>query len=364
MDFGLSVEQRLLGDALAGFLEKELPTLRVREIAAGESGHDAHLWRALAAQGVAGVLVPEPHGGSGLGLLDAVVAAHALGHAAAPTPFLSTALMAPLALGAASPAVQREWLPRIATGDACNSVAANERWSRREGAAVREEGERIAGRSLFALDALCADAFLVATDAGSLALVPRGAPGLSLRALPTLDTTRRVAELVFEGVRPAEWIGARGAAGAVLDRMLDAGRVAVAADALGACDRALALAVDYAKQRVQFGRVIGSFQAVKHLCAEMAAEIEPARSLLWYAAHAFDALPDEAPLMAALLKSHLSDIGRAVVRTATEVHGGIGFTEEHDLQLWFKRAHLDAQLLGGPEWLRERAARLQGWTAG
>jgi alkylation response protein AidB-like acyl-CoA dehydrogenase len=228
---------------------------------------------------------------------------------------------------------------------------------------VREEGGALAGRSLFAIDAPCADAFLVATDAGSLALVPRGAPGLRLEPLATLDTTRRVAELVFENVRPAEWIGARGGAGALVERMLDAGRVALAADALGCCDRALAMAVAYAKQRVQFGRVIGSFQAVKHLCAEMAAEIEPARSLCWYAAHAWDAVPAEAPLQAALLKSHLAEVSRAVVRTATEVHGGIGFTDEHDLQLWFKRAHLDAQLLGGPEWLRERAARLQGWTS-
>jgi alkylation response protein AidB-like acyl-CoA dehydrogenase len=196
-----------------------------------------------------------------------------------------------------------------------------------------------------------------------LAFVPRDAAGLTLRALPTLDTTRRVAELGFDGVRPSDWIGARRAAGEVLDRMLDAGRIALAADALGGCDRALAMAVDYAKQRVQFGRVIGSFQAVKHLCAEMAAEVEPARSLLWYAAHAFDAVPAEAAQMAALVKSHFADIGRAVVRTATEVHGGIGFTDEHDLQLWFKRVHLDAQLLGGPEWLRERAAQLQGWTS-
>ena len=215
---------------------------------------------------------------------------------------------------------------------------------------------------MFALDAACADAFLVATDEGSLALVPRDAAGLTQRALPTLDTTRRVAELTFEDVRPADWIGPRGGAGARIDRMLDAGRIAVAADALGACDRALAMAVAYAKQRVQFGRVIGSFQAVKHLCAEMAAEIEPARSLLWYAAHAWDAVPAEAAQMAALAKSHLADVGRAVTRTATEVHGGIGFTEEHDLQLWFKRAHLDAQLLGGPEWLRQRAAQLQGWS--
>jgi alkylation response protein AidB-like acyl-CoA dehydrogenase len=363
MDFGLSEEQRLLADALAGFLEKELPPARVREIAASESGHDAGLWKALCEQGAAGVLVPEAFGGSGLGLLDACVASQALGYAAAPSPFLSTAVMAPLALASASPALQKEWLPRIATGAACFSVAANERWSKREGGGVREQGDRLAGKSMFALDASAADAFLVATDAGSLALVPRDAQGLALKALPTLDPTRRVAELVFESVRPAEWIGARGGAGAAIDRMLDAGRIAAAFDALGACDRALAMAVAYAKQRVQFGRVIGSFQAVKHLCAEMAAEIEPARSLLWYAAHAFDAVPAEAPLMASLAKSHLADVGRFVVRTATEVHGGIGFTDEHDLQLWFKRAHLDAQLLGGPELLRARAAELQGWSA-
>jgi alkylation response protein AidB-like acyl-CoA dehydrogenase len=362
VDFGLSEEQRLLADALGGFLEKELPTARVRAIAETESGHDAGLWKALCEQGAAGVLVPEGFGGSGLGLLDAAVAAQALGNACAPTPFLSTAVLAPVAFAAASPALQKEWLPRIATGDACLSLAANELWSKREGAGVRVEGDRLHGKSLFALDAGCADAFLVAPDAASLALVPRDAQGLTLRALPTLDTTRRVAELVFEGVRPADWLGARGGAQAAIERMLDAGRVALAADALGACDRALAMAVTYAKQRVQFGRVIGSFQAVKHLCAEMAAEVEPARSLLWYAAHAWDSAPDEAPLHASLVKSHLADVGRAVTRTATEVHGGIGFTEEHDLQLWFKRAHVDAQLLGGPEYLRERAARLQGWS--
>ena len=364
MDFGLSDEQRLLADSLAGFLEKELPTPRVREIAATPSGHDAELWRALAAQGAAGVLVPEAFGGSGLSLLDAVVVAQALGFAAAPTPFLSTAVMAPFALASASPAVAKEWLPRIATGDACFSVAANERWSRREGAGVREQGDRLAGKTLFAIDAPCADAFLVATDAGSLALVPRDAQGLRVQPLSTLDGTRRVGELVFENARPGEWIGARGGAGDTVERMLDAGRVALAADLLGCCDRALAMAVGYAKQRVQFGRAIATFQAVKHLCAEMAAEIEPARSLLWYAAYAFDASPAEAPLQAALVKSHLADVGRAVVRTATEVHGGIGFTDEHDLQLWYKRAHVDAQLLGSPEWLRERAARHQGWSAG
>ena len=158
-----------------------------------------------------------------------------------------------------------------------------------------------------------------------------------------------------------EWIGEPGRAGPACRRMLDAARVILAADILGACERAIELAVAYAKERRQFERVIGSFQAVKHLCAEMVAELEPARALVWYAAHAFDAVPEEASLVAHHAKAHLSEIGRFIVRTATEVHGGIGFTDEQNLHYWFKRVGLDRQLLGSPELLREQAARLQGW---
>ena len=137
-------------------------------------------------------------------------------------------------------------------------------------------------------------------------------------------------------------------------RVLDAGRIALAADTLGACERAIEMAVAYAKQREQFGRAIGSFQAVKHLCAEMVAELEPARSLVWYAAHAFDARPDEAAQLAAHAKAHLAEIGTAIVRTATEVHGGIGFTDEHDLHLWFKRVGVEPPAARRP---RARARR-------
>ena len=161
-----------------------------------------------------------------------------------------------------------------------------------------------------------------------------------------------------------EWIGEPGGASAACGRMLDAARVALAADTLGASERALELAVAYALQRKQFERVIGSFQAVKHLCAEMVAELEPARSLVWYAAHAFDAAPEEASRMALHAKAHLSEIGPFIVRTATEVHGGIGFTDEQNLHYWFKRVGVNRQLLGSPEALREQAARLQGWMGG
>lgn len=362
MDFGLSPEQELLAETLARWVAQSVPTKRVREIMKTESADDARLWEELTGLGVPGLLVPEERGGSGLVLLDAIVAARLLGWGAVPGPFLGTVVMAPVALReGGSDAQKREWLPRIAAGEVRFGIAANEVFSRRENAGVRAEGDVLAGKSLFVIDAPSADVFLVAAGADALALVARGTRGLAVNPLATVDRTRRVGELVFEGVRPDDWIGGPGGGGRAIGRMLDAGRVAVAADALGACDRALAMAVDYAKVRRQFGRLIGSFQAVKHLCAEMAADLEPCRSLVWYAAHAFDAVPDEAALMAAHAKALVSEVGTALVKTATEVHGGVGFTAEYDLHLWFKRVGHDRHLLGTPEWLRRRAAELQGW---
>ena len=254
-------------------------------------------------------------------------------------------------------------MPRIAMGGSCVGVAASELVTVREDAGVRLEGGRLIGKALFVIDAPAADVFLVPVGGDSLALVSREAAGLSVEVLKTIDGTRRFGELLFDGVAPEEWIGGEGGAAQGLARMLDAGRVALAAELLGACERCLEKAVEYAKQRKQFGRLIGSFQAVKHMCAEMAAELEPARSLVWYAAHAFTELPQEASLMAAHAKAHLTEIGTAIARTSTEVHGGIGFTDEHDLHFWIKRIGLDRQLLGGPERLRALAVRLQGWDA-
>jgi alkylation response protein AidB-like acyl-CoA dehydrogenase len=212
------------------------------------------------------------------------------------------------------------------------------------------------------LDAALADHFLVPLDGGgSLVMVDAAAPGLECTRLTTIDRTRGFAELSFSGAEVAEFIGPPGRAAEASRRMLDAGRVILAADILGASERALELAVAYAMQRRQFDRVIASFQAVKHMCAEMVAELEPARSLVWYAAHSFDAVPGDASLMASHAKAHLSEIGPAIVRAATEVHGGIGFTDEQNLHFWFKRVNVDRQLLGSPEALREEAARLQGW---
>jgi alkylation response protein AidB-like acyl-CoA dehydrogenase len=363
MDFGLSDEQRLLEESIRRYLEREAPVARVREIMDTPSGHDVALWQGLAELGAAGILVPEEHGGSGLALLDAAIAAESLAWAVAPAPFLGTAVMAPVALlTSATPAQRANWLPRLAAGRSCLGIAATELVSVREDAGVRLEGGRLRGKAMFVVDAGAAQAFLVPVGRESLALVSRDATGLSVELLKTIDRTRRVGELVFDGVAPDEWIGGEGEAEEGLARMLDAGRVALAADLLGAAERCLERAVEYAKQREQFGRPIGSFQAVKHMCAEMAAELEPARSLVWYAAHSFSELPREAALMAAHAKAHLAEIGTRIARTSTEVHGGIGFTDEHDLHLWFKRVGLDRQLLGGPADLREHAAWLQGWA--
>jgi len=359
MDFGLSDEQRLLEQTLRRLLAETVPPARVREIMDGEAAHDPKLWAQLAELGVAGMLVPESHGGGGLALLDAAIAMQALGHGATPAPFLATSVLAPVALAAGTPAQQEAWLPRIAAGEALLGVAATEVVSKRADAGVREEGGRLHGKALFALDAGAADAFMVALDRDRIAIVPPDAAGLTVTLLKTIDRTRRVAELVFEDVAPAEWIGGVGGVPGVTDRVLAAGRIALAADILGACERAIELAVAYAKQREQFGRPIATFQAVKHLCAEMVAELEPARSLVWYAAYAFDERPDEALLLALHAKAHLAEIGTAIVRTATEVHGGIGFTDDYDLHLWFKRVGLDRQLLGGPELLRAEAAARQ-----
>jgi len=359
MDFGLSDDQRLLDETVRAFLRDRLPITRVRELREADCPNDRAVFRALAELGATGILVPEAHGGSALTLLDAALVSFALGHAAAPLPFLSTGVMAPVALRELPGPAAAGWLSGIAGGELVVGVAATEAFSVREGAGTALEGGALRGKALMALDAHGAD--LVLLPVGErLAVVRTDARGVATTRLATIDATRCTAEMCFDGAVPeAVFEGA----GPAIARMLDAGRIALAADALGACESMIEQAVAYAKERKQFGRVIGSFQAVKHMCAEMIAELEPARSLLWYAAHAFDALPDEAPQMACHVLAHASEIGREIASVATQVHGGIGWTDEQNLHFWFKRIGVARHLLGGPELLRERAAALQGLAA-
>ena len=355
MDFGLSDEQRLLQDTIRKLLGAEFPTARAREISKTPSAHDPTLWKSLAESGALGALIPEQHGGAGLSFLDAMLVAEEIGRAAGPGAYAATAVMGAVAVAASGhEALAEEILPEIAAGTTRIGVGLAEATGARDGAGVRLDHGRLEGASLFVLDAVDADRLLIHTAAG-LALVRAKSPGIEVVPLASVDGTRRFAEVRLSGVEPAALVEA-------LPRVLAAGRIALAFDSLGASERALELALEYASQRKQFGRVIGSFQAVKHMLAEIAAALEPARSLAWYAAHAFDAEPREAARMAALCKAHLSETASEVLRKATEVHGGIGFTEQYDLHLWFRRVALSRPLLGGPELLREEATRLRGET--
>ncbi len=358
MEFGLSQEQEFLRDSLTRFLADNAGLPRARRFADGGERRAQDLWEGLVGLGVPGLVIPEAHGGVGLATLDAATAAQALGSAIAPVPFIGTSVLAPRALiNAGSADQQSEWLPRIAAGETIVGVALSEAASgAREGAKVTAIAGKLSGKTLFVFD-FEADAYLVADDRRRLYLVDGKAKGLTRRDLETIDATRRVGELVLDGVQAQLLPGSED--GEVLADILDVGRVLLAADTLGAAQNMLDQAVAYSLTRQQFNRPIGSFQAVKHMCAEMAAGLEPCQSLVWYAAHAVDSIPSEARVTACHAKAHVAEVGKFVAKTSTEVHGGMGFTDLVGLHYWFKRIGLNRQLLGSPERLREEAARVQ-----
>ncbi len=363
MEFALSSDQTMMQDSVGRTLERLCPLDRVKSAVQQKEPLARDVWTGLIELGVPALLIPEAHGGLGLSLLDAALVSETLGRFATPVPFIASCVMAPIALREAGNAAQQaQWLPKLASGAAIAGVAVTEQVSgARDGAGVTAANGKLSGKALFVLDAGAADLFIVGDRNQNLHIVEANAAGLERIALTAIDETRSLGELRFTNT-PAEPLNSANDA-VVLTQMRDAGWVMLAADTLGAADSMLEKAVAYAKERQQFGRVIGSFQAVKHLCAEMAAELEPARALVWYAAHAFDAMPAEASLAAAHAKAHLSEIGRFVARTSTEVHGGMGITDLLGLHYWFKRIGLDRQLLGGPERVRHLAAVMQGFAA-
>lgn len=357
MEFGLSKEQDLLQESVGRYLDRNASLERVKRFVNDYEKRADDVWTGVCDLGLPGMLIDEKHGGIGLKLLDAALVAETLGSRAAPTPFVATAAMVPLAIASAGSEKQRSrWLPTLAAGSTIAGAAVTEAISSRQGAQVQASGSKLHGRALFVLD-FEADVYLVADENRALYLVEAAAPGLKRQELTTIDRTRPVGELIFDGVVADLLPGSSDPE--VCARVIDAGRILLAADTLGAAQTMLNRAVAYSKQRVQFGRAIGSFQAVKHMCAEMAAQLEPCRAMMWYAAHAFDAIPDESRLTACHTKAHVSEVGTMVARTSTEVHGGIGFTDDLGLHLWFKRIGANRQLLGGPDRVREEAAGLQ-----
>ncbi len=363
MFFGLSEEQLLIQESFRGLLTRAVDLDRLRKNAAGGHGTDAALMRELATLGLPGLLISEEYGGSGLTLIEAAIVGIELGRAAAPVPFAGTAVMAPRALSrAGSPAQRQEWLPKLASGEITIGIAVAEYAAgARRDATVKSQNNRLNGKASFVLDGADAAAFIIADSAGNLYLLRGDAPGVKKDVLPSIDPTRPLAELTLEDA-PAEPLP--NGTPAMLDALINAGRVILAAESFGAGEEMLRRAVDYAKERQQFGRVVGSFQAVKHMCAEMAAELQPCQSLVWYSAYAADHLPEDAALSALLTKSHMDETGRFVARTAIEVHGGMGYTDLMGLHYWFKRIGFNRATFGGPEIIRMRAAELQGFVAG
>jgi alkylation response protein AidB-like acyl-CoA dehydrogenase len=344
MEFGPSDTQRLFERVIRDYLGDRLPQEEVHRLAREGVGFDEPLWHGLVELGLAGVLVSERHGGAGLGMFEAALAAEALGYFAAPVPFTGAAIMAPWALGAVG-GEATAWLARIAAGTARIAVGFDGYGGTAGESGIERRGASLGGRLTGVLDASGATHVLVVLRDGALGLLPIDGSSVRTVPRPSLDRTRPLADVELDAAAAHLLPGGEALAPAVLD----AGRM---------LDRAVA----YAREREQFGRVIGSFQAVKHMCAEMATMLEPCRALVWYAAYALDHLPDEARLAACHAKAHLAEVGREVARLATEVHGGMGFTDELGLHYWFKRIGASRQLLGGPERCRREAAALQGWA--
>ncbi len=374
MDFGLSEDQEMLCRSAAEFLAAECPPTLVREVARDDDGYPRALYRKMAELGWMGLVIPEVYGGAGVGMLELALLCEQLGRAVVPGPFFSSAVLATLAiLHGGSSAQKKRWLPALASGEALGALALLEESDRIDGAGVtmraRARGSKwaLSGTKLFVTDAHVADVLIVACrtagrdeDGVTLFLVPRETPGVKVLPLPSIDVTRRPMEVRFENVElPKDAaLGTPGKGWKAIARVLDDAAVAIAADSLGGAERTLELAVEYSKVREQFGRVIGSFQAVKHIAAETVSEIEPARALVWYAAYAADALPREAPRAASMAKACLSDVYSRAANRSVQLHGGIGFTWEHDLHFWFKRAKWNELAYGDATWHRERLATL------
>jgi|TARA_B100001971_G_scaffold207688_1_gene228240 alkylation response protein AidB-like acyl-CoA dehydrogenase len=362
MDFSLSEEQHMLQESISRLLTTECPLNDIRELV--DSGGDCltEVQQKIAESGVAGILIPENLGGVGLTLLDAALIAESLGGAVAPVPFIACSVMAPVALLEAGSDEQKEkWLPQIASGAAIFGTGVTEQIGNREDRGITASADGLNGTAMFVLDGMSADMLIIADDSGCMHLVDSQASGLSRQKLKTIDRTRTVAEVILDGVTSEPLPGSRSNREPLL-KTIDAGRLMLAADTLGAAQYMLEKSIAYAKERKQFNRVIGSFQAVKHMCSEMVAELEPCRSLIWYAAYAGTSIPAEARMMACHAKAHLSEVGQFVARTATEIHGGMGVTDLLGLHYWFKRIGFNRQLLGAPELVREEAARAQGWV--
>lgn len=364
MDFGLSDEQKALAATVRRYLAEQCPTTRVRAVMESDTGHDPALWQGLMDLGVGALAVPEAHGGMGAELLTLALVSEQIGYAAAPGPFLGAAIATVALSHADDEQAVAGCLSRMAAGGLLATAAVGEgggRWDAGELAARVEHGRLRATKSQVPYGALSELHVVAARDPDrddeiAVWLVERDASTVIANDLSGNDLTRRLSSVEYRDAEVRRIGGRR-----TFEKMRDAALVLLAADAYGGARRCLDMASEYALTREQFGQPIGAFQAVKHQLANLAVDIEPSLSLWWYAAHAFDRIPDEAARHAALAKAFSSDLFDRAARDSTELHGGIGFTWEFDLHLWLRRSMFDRAFFGDAHYHRARAAELAGW---
>src|SRR5260221_5046276 len=363
MYFDTADEQQAIRSTARDFLAARYKSERIRELAESEHGFEQSDWEEMAELGWPGLALPEEWGGQGLGIVDLAVLFEEMGYALVPSPLLSTTV-AGLALAINGTDEQRErWLRSLASGEARGTVAlfdagppatlgGYEMEAKADGDGVVIDGEKV-----LMMDAATAAFFLVATSDGRRHLVERGADGVTVSAEMWMDGTRSLCSVRCDGagVGPeATWSGGQEKYLPVLWRAC----VAIAAESTGLAQRTMEMAVEYAKDRQQFGRPIGAYQAVSHRCAQMLLETENSRSAVYGAAWAADAEPESLPLAASMAKAYASDAGWRVPDASIQVHGGIGFTWEHDLHFFLKRGKANAATFGDARWHRERVADL------
>jgi alkylation response protein AidB-like acyl-CoA dehydrogenase len=364
MDFSFTPDQTLLKNSARAFLDEHCKPATVRLLWEDPRGESEAMWKEMAQLGWLGLSLPEEHGGSGLGMVETAILLEELGRAAYPGPYWPTMLAAAVIAEAGTDAQTRRWLPAIATGDARATIAlldADLDWSPDAVTARADkahDGWQLTGLKRYVAWSHVASVLLVparAPEGVTLFLVDPAAAGLTSSPVQCMDPGTRWVNLTLDRVpvRGEDLLGAPGAAGPLLRRLLGRGGVGAAAEMLGAARRCLDMAVSYAKVREQFGQPIGSFQAIRHKCADMLLEVENSHSAVYYAAWALDAAAEDAETAASIAKAYVGDASRKVCGDAIQVHGGIGFTWEFDLHMYFKRAKaLEAQY-GDADYHRE-----------
>jgi len=372
MEFDLSKPQKLLKDSAREFLTRNCKSKRVRELMNTETANDDELWQAMADQGWTGLVIPEEYGGLGAGLLDLTVVCEEMGRACLPGAFPATLFSTALIDRAASPKQKAEYLEAIASGSLKATVAQLEEtadWNLNaiKLKAMRDNGRLlVSGRKLFVPDAASADLLIcvAASDSANgespvILPVRKGANGVEIESMPSMDATRKLYKVEFNNVsvNGADVFGADGNAFGALLQATQVATVALCAEMVGGMQWVLDTTVEYAKTRQQFGRPIGSFQAVQHQCADMLLMTESARSATYYAAWAVNEGASNAGTAVSIAKAYCSDAFREVGNRGVQVHGGIGFTWEHDLQLYYKRSKASETMFGDATFHRERIAR-------